>query len=530
MTDLKSLFISFFIPLLLISVCLPWSIQAQKRGESSSEQTADSILTLTVQPEKKFQRIQGFGASDAWSIQFVGKNWPLEKRNQMVDWLFSTGMDDQGNPEGIGLTIWRFNIGAGSARQGEASGIGDEWRRAESFLAADSTYDWSKQAGQQWFMKAAHERGADTFIGFVNSPPILHTINGYAYGDGDGDANLSIENYPAFAEYLATIARYFEQEGIPFDYLSPVNEPQWDWSEDNGQEGSPYQNAEFAGVIKALDHKLQEYELDTKIEIPETAQINFLYDGNLEGRSRQADFFFGPQSAVKELQALAHKVAAHSYFTTWPVERMIEQRKELSEHLQKVDPELEYWMTEYCILADNEQIQGNGKDLGMDPALYVARLIHFDLAIANASSWQWWLAVSPYDYKDGLIYIEKNRSDGAFTDSKLLWAVGNYSRFVRPGASRIGVSRSDNASPREAADEVMASAYVDESGETITIVAVNYGYSNEPFHLQVEGAEPVEFTPYLTNSESDLEKQPNVGSGEEFSMPARSVVTFVGEL
>ena len=36
-------------------------------------------------------------------------------------------------------------------------------------------------------------------------------------------------------------------------------------------------------------------------------------------------------------------------------------------------------------------------------ALYMARVIHYDLTLAHASSWQWWLAISPYDYKDGLV-------------------------------------------------------------------------------------------------------------------------------
>jgi len=64
------------------------------------------------------QTLHGFGASDAWSIQFVGKNWPVEKRNQMADWLFSRDTTEGGAPEGIGLSIWRFNVDAQSAAEG----------------------------------------------------------------------------------------------------------------------------------------------------------------------------------------------------------------------------------------------------------------------------------------------------------------------------------------------------------------------------------------------------------------------------
>jgi hypothetical protein len=48
--------------------------------------------------------------------------------------------------------------------------------------------------------------------------------------------------------------------------------------------------------------------------------------------------------------------------------------------------------------------------------------MHYDLTVANSSTWYWWLAVSPYDYKDGLVYIDKNKTNGNLTDSKLLWA------------------------------------------------------------------------------------------------------------
>lgn len=60
-------------------------------------------------------------------------------------------------------------------------------------------------------------------------------------------------------------------------------------------------------------------------------------------------------------------------------------------------------------------MEGGKVDLGMDAALYMARVIHTDLTVANAAAWQWWLAVSPYDYKDGLIYVDKNKQTDKYT-------------------------------------------------------------------------------------------------------------------
>lgn len=487
-------------------------------------------LLLTIRLEDRQQAIHGFGASDAWSTQFVGKNWPLEKREKIADLLFSSEMDADGYPMGIGLSIWRFNIGAGSARQGDNSGIGDPWRRAESFLAADSTYNWSMQQGQQWFVEAAHKRGVDTIIGFVNSPPVLLTKTGRAYGDGSTQANISSSHYDDFADYLARIAQYFEEKGMPFTYISPVNEPQWDWSEDNGQEGSPYQNEEIAGVVEALDRKVQEYGLDVQIEIPETARIDFLYAGDSPGRNQQSEFFFGAESNIKQLPGLAQKMAAHSYFTTYPVEEMIEQRQQVWENIRQTDPGLEYWMTEFCVLGDvGEGMEGNGRDLGIDPALYVTRVMHYDLTIANASSWQWWLGVSPYDYKDGLVYIDDDFYDGEVYDSKLLWGIGNYSRFIKPGSVRVEVDRSDQLTSVETANGVMASAYFHDDDQTLALVAINYGPESRKIEVNVEGIQGSQvssLTPYVTSKDANLERQISINPGESFSIPARSIVTL----
>src|SRR6185503_1377987 len=82
--------------------CLLWLPPA---GEA---QAADT-LKIQIDSRTSFQTIDGFGASDAWQCQFVGENWPLDKRDHIADLLFSRDVDPQGNPKGIGLSIWRFN-------------------------------------------------------------------------------------------------------------------------------------------------------------------------------------------------------------------------------------------------------------------------------------------------------------------------------------------------------------------------------------------------------------------------------------
>ena len=114
-------------------------------------------IRYQIETDQPCQTMAYFSASDAWSMQFIGL-WPQEKQNQVADWLFSTENNANGQPKGIGLSLWRFNVGAGSTEQGENSQIASPWMRAECFLNPDGTYDWNKQQGQRNFLKLAKER------------------------------------------------------------------------------------------------------------------------------------------------------------------------------------------------------------------------------------------------------------------------------------------------------------------------------------------------------------------------------------
>jgi hypothetical protein len=98
-------------------------------------------------------------------------------------------VNSNGNPEGIGLSRWRFNIGAGIAEQGNTSNIDLPERRVECFINQDSTYNWNKQTGQQWFLNQAKTYGVEQLVGFVNSPPRFYTKNGRTNSD---NANIYI--------------------------------------------------------------------------------------------------------------------------------------------------------------------------------------------------------------------------------------------------------------------------------------------------------------------------------------------------
>jgi hypothetical protein len=508
------------------------AIQACKKD--NQEEQGASYLQITAQANVQRQEIHGFGASDAWSCQFIGKNWPDEKKNQLADWLFSTELENN-NPKGIGLNIWRFNIGGGSAFQGGNSGIDDQWRRAESFMNLNGGYDWSQQQGQRWFLKAANQRGVNNFIGFVNSPPVALTKNGKAFSSNGNSLNLPVENYILYANYLADLTLNLKQnDGIALNYISPVNEPQWDWT-NGGQEGSPAQNSEIAELVRVIDRVFSEKNIDSKIEIPESAQLNYIYeDDNKPGRGSQASEFFNSQSPnyIGGLTHVAKKIAGHSYYTTYPLNRLESTRLSVKNAMSSLNQPIEFWMTEYCVLENNDEIKGNGRDLGMNTALYTARIIFADLAIANANSWQWWLAISPYDYKDGLVYTDYDKNDGQIFDSKTLWAFGNFSRFIKPGMKRAAVTRGDGRGDGQTLDGLMVTSFVSEDKTKSTTVLVNYKDSSVPIKLAIEDMSKTDnLKIYITDGkpENNLAYKGVFAANEVYQVPPRAVVTITNQ-
>ena len=508
---------------------------------------AQDIATLQVNTDSEhtFQLIDGFGASDAWRAQFVGKNWPLEKRKQIADLLFSQEFDRDGNPRGIGLSLWRFYLSAGTAEQGDSSEIGSSnnpWRRGECFLNSDGTYDWNKHEGQRWFLEAAKERGVEKLLVFPNSPPVHYTANGKGFAPkGVIHLNLKPGYMDDYARYMAEVVEHFNEEGIFFDYLSPVNEPQWEW-DGHSQEGTPALNEEIYALTRYLSAELASRNLLTQIVITEAGTIGHAAMDMSKlgmpshGQDKQAQFFFSADSPfyIGELPNVELTISAHSYHSVWPLKEQVSNRSLLNMMLKMAHPDLGYWMSEYCILQENDELGGGGgRDLGMNTALYVARIIHHDMVLTNAKSWQWWTAMTQVDYKDGLVYlddgsegetgkmgghVESLQYDGEVRESKLLWVLGNYSRFVRPGMIRIKCELSEEQSPENG---VLISAYKDPVNGKLVYVFVNL--SEQTVNVDMGAGEKART--YTTDEQQSMGFSSQLLNS--ITLPARSVVTVL---
>lgn len=493
---------------------------------------------INIDVENQYQEIDGFGASGAWSFDKIGSEWSEANKKKVADLLFS-------KEEGIGLSMWRFNIGAGSEETDKAI-ITDPWRRTESFKSGENnSYNWSKQAGQQWFLEAAKERGVEEFIAFVNSPPVWMTKNGHAQPDPSvGSTNLKEDSIDDFAVFLADVLEYFEQENIPFQYISPINEPTWSWDY-AGQEGNRYNIEDIKKVIVALHKELEKRGLETEIDATEAVEYTSLLDDEMYAKFTGSDRVYNSGNAngsypgkyreyIKELlgdpvikEIVGNKISAHAYWSDHysGEDRLVPLRKYVSDNLNQYGEDVKFWMSEYCILGSN----GPGRDLTMKTALDVARLIHFDMVETQASAWQWWLALSRYDYKDGLIYTDYTNpgDEETIIESKLLWALGNYSRFVRPGAIRVDLQGANNQ------EGLMGSAYYHEGDKQLAVVMINYSDKEMPVHINVDNLpgkkQSVQFKPYITSENYDLEEKNLIPANKAVNIPPRSIVTLVAE-
>ena len=352
---------------------------------------------ILVDLSQEFQDLEGFGASGAWWAQDVG-GWEQDAREQIVKLLF-----DQ--DEGIGLSIYRYNIGGG-----DGEFIPDAWRRSETFAVEPGVYDWNQDANALWFLKAAQDAGVEHFVAFANSPPAWMTVSGRTNGEENGLSNLAPEMYAEFADYLVNVVRHLQDEGIPIEWLSPINEPQWNWSDENGQEGCYYEPEEVAAMTKALIQAVDAVGLDVKISVFES--------GEWKNSTEYVDALLGDPEIAPYLDHLA----VHSYWSDG------DDKARLIRYLDQNYPGTPIEMTEWT---EMEQ----GRDIRMDSGLLLANTVYEDLTIGRVISWQYWIAVSKYNFHDGLIYVALN--DHEITETKRLWALGNFSRFVRPGFKMV---------------------------------------------------------------------------------------------
>ena len=454
-------------------------------------------MLIKINPDVTYQTYESMGASGAWWAQIVG-GWKhidaqsgLEVRDRISQLLYS-------KDKGIGMQVYRYNIGAGSKHSGRGE-YSQPARSTECFETAPYEYDWSRDANAVYMMEQAVRDGADEIILFVNSPIERLTKNHMAHADKGKlfRENISSENYKDFARYCCDVTEHFLEKGLPVKYLSPVNEPLWIWN--GGQEGCHYKPKSVTKVFKVFAQELSRRPKLKNLKLSGAESGDIRWFNKSYTRALLKD---------KDVRKYLDAVDIHSYCLPVPLPfnvPFLNNRtayvKRFRRWMDRKYPDMPVKMSEWTHMK-------GGRDKGMDSALVAAKTIYEDFALLNAVSWQHWIAVSEVDYCDGLIYI--NLEDKTFEVTKRLYVTGNFSKYIQPGSVRIEA--------QSGCEDLLALAFKKDS--EIVVIIINLSSEVKKVAIPAKG----DVICAITDKDNDLTQ--TVIKGDDISVNPRSVNTF----
>ena len=442
------------------------------------------------------QTIDGFGASGAWwPIDLV--HFPRAVQEQVARMLFS--------PDGIQLSGYRYNIGGGGR------GVTTVDRAPAQFANDD--------AGRL-FLRFARDARVPLLTGFVNSAPPQFTTNGKACG-----GQLKPGSESAFADYLAGVVQAaHEQDRVTLQYVSPMNEPD-DAFGNCGQEGMQVPLEQRATVVQALGRALARPSPPTKVIADETTADAIL--------ANEAPKWLSVPGTTQYLAAIAH----HTY--DFPNDALRKMLPPIAAQFGRPT-----WMTEICCYKGSGGVassMGANYDPTMKQGFWLADQIESDFTIAGDTAWYWWTALSPVlgcepktdpqcptrentkGFNDGLLYYDQHGATNGVTQiftTKRFFVLGQFSRYVRPGAVRHTVDG------LPAGVHAMAFA----NGGQWTVVTWNENASASSFVLDVPSSPRTVSTSVMTNASNDLTRSPapkrTSAGGFVVDLPPATIATY----
>jgi O-glycosyl hydrolase len=442
--------------------------------------------TATINGATTYQTMAGFGASEGFGQASVIENAASAARTQALNYLYSP-------TSGAGLTILRNEISADSGDTIEPAAPSSP-TATPAYLPLSSI---GNDQGQLWLAQQikADYGVTNVFADAWSAPPFMKTNDSVEGGGalcGVTGATCGSGSWvQAYANYLVQYAKDYSAAGDPLTYIGPENEANLAPSNYDGMTLTP---AQTVNVLDALGPTLASSGLSTKMECCAT-----------EGWDYAQQY-----AAAIEADATANSYTplftSHGY-TEAPASALAGWAKPA-------------WETEWSTFETWDPAWDDGTDAS---GLTWAQHIYTGLTAAHLSAFlYWWGSATPSANGDNESLIQINGS--TVTPSGRLWAFANYSRYVRPGAVRIGATSSNGS--------VDLTAFKNTNG-TIAIVALNTLSSSDAISYALSGTgtpNGATVTPYLTDSSSDAAAQAaTTVSGGSFSatIPARSLVSYV---
>ncbi len=434
------------------------------------------INTSTVDWNSVAQRIDGFGASSAWQSTWNSSEADLFfSTNNGILYTNTSHIVTTNN--GIGLSLLRSRIVYASTTSASDTPTSIETSIMQMAQARGARV-WSTP----WTPAAGFKSTNDIYDG--NHAPTGGTNGGSYLGSGNNITNL---NYASqLANYVSLMKNTY---GINLYAISIQNEPDANVTTYEACQWTGAQIHDFVtNLYSAFQTKLSKTITQPLIIIPEDEN----WHTNLY-LTAMSDPNVAPDVGV---------VACHNYDGS-PPENVPFDFSKLS------NPNAAYWETEVSLLS--------GSDSSITNAIYWAGRIHLFMTVAQANAWHyWWLMAGNSTGNQGL-------TDNTASPTKRLFALGQFSRFVRPNYYRIGANCSGSA---------LISAYKDSASLSYAIVAINPNSTNiiQTFNMANFPAAST-LTPWMTTSNLSLVPQSSIAvtnSTFTYTLPAMSIVTFAG--
>jgi glucuronoarabinoxylan endo-1,4-beta-xylanase len=403
------------------------------------------------------------GPSTLWvdNIQFTGTAPP--PTNCFVNWT-----DTHQTIDGFGASsAWNGGLTQAQMNMFYSTNTGIGLSLLRTRIAPDGT------TVEGTAMQMAQSNGARIWS-TPGSPPAAYKDSGSVNG-----GHFLSANNQAYANQIASYVLYVKTNyGVNLYAVSVQNEP----DQNTTYESCVWTGQQMHDYIPYLYNALSSNGVSsTKILMPEFSSWNF---------SIASITLADPVTSN-----MVSVLAGHDYdYTVSPVNS---GNKRL-------------WETEVSTFDNFDGSIGNG--------LYWAEQIHNFLTVAQVNAWHFWWLIPD----DGLNHNE-GLTDLSGNPAKRMYVLGNYSRFVRPGFVRIGVS---NNAP------TYISAFKDTNTGKFAIVAINTlpAIYTQTFNLSGFGATTV--SPWVTAKTFSLAGLTSVAVSNSvfsYNLPASSVVTFTGQ-
>ncbi len=438
--------------------------------------------TATINMNKTYQTIDGFGASYTW----------------YSDWMIGIDMEEQGYDyifEEAEFNILRFRDQHGLA--------GDEKKAPlEGYPKYKAYYDAAIKRGIDPIVLVTSWGQYDRSLPFVQF--IEKSANGYSYYTLAKNKKGEYM-YDELAEFCVQSVKYFFDAGIPVDYFSISNEIELQELHKDEQGNARNEAGFFFGTEETEDRcaywkaHLAVYEAFEKAFGDKAPSI--IGAETMAGNPNLLHEYLDPliENYPETLDVVAH----HLYGTQL-------SKRNFQSLYSDFGEDYRLWQTEwYC----NDYMQ-------------LGEVILDQLVYENITAYLYWNGVWPHDDGNCLLeisdwsWVPEWIHTATITRMPAHYIMTHFSKFIKPGYQRADVSEGLKSN---------IGAFKSPDGKKLVVIASNNTSSNETLNLSFDGK--ITGSKVYQSTESDSKYFKDVGKFKNgLSLPAGSLTTIVFEL